>query len=298
MNHFEEMNYYIIDIDLPEDSSELGNDPFYSLYLLDDENIISLSTQVGVSCNDIKENPLMWGTRIVALVYSNKELLEDAFYNFLEDVTIYPLSMKSLLSSELEPQSNELILDFINDFKDIASSNSFDKLPSILEAVEDIINPKSLQGFLFSRLNYILSNNKLSNGQIKDILEYIFAILDLDITISDQVCEETCEEVEEIKEEVCIEDEEASETIEEHVCEEVVEEIFNPEPETSEVVEEVEEIKEEEPKVEAEPVSTSNEDEDIQPVTFDFDLDTNEKNTLFEILSQQKDILANEKKQS
>lgn len=177
---FEQMGYYFVDIDLSEDTLEMGNDPFYSTYLLENENIISIYTKISSSCEKIKENPLEWATRIVLLVRSDKQLLEDAFYNFLDEVTIYPVCIKSLFNADLEPQSNESIQDFLNDLQLLSQNNDFSNLRSILAAVKDIVNPGSLQGFLFLRLEYILENFDLSPALITQVLNYIFKLIGLE----------------------------------------------------------------------------------------------------------------------
>ncbi|MEA3499151.1 MAG: chemotaxis protein CheA [Campylobacterota bacterium] len=177
---FEDMNYYIIDIDLSGDSLELGNDPFYSLYLLENENVISIYTEVLGSSEDIKDDPLNWTTRIVALVNVNQELLEDAFYNFMDEVTIYPLCIKALLNSELEPQSNESIIDFLDDLHKNVKNEDYSELQNNLKAVKDILNPSSLQGFLFSRVLFLLEQNDLECSTITNILNYIFELIGSD----------------------------------------------------------------------------------------------------------------------
>ena len=200
---FEEMNYYIVDIDLSSDTLELGNDPFYSIYLLEDENVISIYTEVLGSAKEIKEDPLQWKTRIIALVKVNQELLENAFYNFMDEVSIYPLCTKALFNSELEVQSNESIVDFLNDLRKSIKDEDYTELKNNLKAVKDILNPSSLQGFLFSRLLFILEENDLETLTITNILNYIFELIGID-----EICQNSCEDItENIRE-----DEETDET--------------------------------------------------------------------------------------
>jgi len=174
---FQDMNYYIIDLDLNGDTLEIGNDPFYSLYLLENENIISLYTEVLSDTEQVKENPLNWTTRIVALVYSNQELLEDAFYNFMEDVAVYPLSIKSLFNTNIEKQSNDSLYDFIEDLKRIASSGDFSTLEDDLEKALEILNKESQQGFIIQRVLYMLQNHSVSEVILKLLLEYILGLI-------------------------------------------------------------------------------------------------------------------------
>jgi len=176
-NSLEEDNYYIIDIDLNVDSIELGNDPVYSLYQLENDNIITITTALGSSCEDIKSDPNSWATRFIVLAKSNKDFLEDSFFNFIDEVTIYPLSIKALLNSNLQAQSNDVIEEFISDLKTIISSNDLSSLSSKLDAVLDILNPESLQGFLFKRLQYIFDNSMIDTKKSIEILKYTLNLI-------------------------------------------------------------------------------------------------------------------------
>lgn len=174
---FEEMNYYIIDMDLPRDSIKSGNDPFYALFLLENENIITFHTSVNSSYETIKENPLDWVTRIVLIVNSNQELLEDAFYNFMDSITIYPLSLKSLFWSDLKPQSNEIIIDFVEDIQGMILKNDFKNLLPNLQSILEILNPNSLQTFIFKRLHHLLEINEFDENTIIKLLNYALEII-------------------------------------------------------------------------------------------------------------------------
>jgi two-component system chemotaxis sensor kinase CheA len=170
VSSFEQMNYYIVELDLDQDTLELGNDPFYSIYLLGIENIISIYTEVDGKCEDILDDPTIFRSRVILLVESSKDILEDAFYNFMEDVTIYPLTIKSLFSSSLKPQSNDSIVDFIDDLKSILNNSNFDSIEKRLQSVLKIVNPNSLQGFLFTRLDYFIKNFEPNRDLVRDIL--------------------------------------------------------------------------------------------------------------------------------
>ena len=192
---FTDMNYYIVDIDLASDTLEMGNDPFYSMFLLDNENVISIYTEVLSTLEDVKENPLNWATRFVALVHVDQALLEDAFFNFMDEVTIYPLCLKSLLNSNLEMQSNDSIIDFLTDLKQSVKDNDYKNLKNSLNAVTSILNPSSLQGFLFSRVLFILETNELDDKTITNMLNYIFELIDCDDKLNENETPITSDEI-------------------------------------------------------------------------------------------------------
>jgi len=267
---FEKLSYYFVELDLSSDTLELGNDPFYSMYLLENENILSMSVEVISSCEDVQNNSLEWTTRIIALVISNQELLEDAFFNFMDEVTIYPLCVKSLFNSDLQPQSNELIKDFIKDLEKIAKNGKFNKLPSNLSAVLDIVNPDSLQGFLFSRFKYVIEEFDISDEMISSILNFIFESLQIDSLVQSNTQNE---ELDTIKEEPIVEE------VEEYVEDITLDDI--------DLIEEIEFISE------AEEIKTPLLEEEYvhQEEEFVFDLDEGEVSVIRDILKQQKVIL-------
>ncbi len=176
LESFESMNYYFVDIDLSRNTLELGNDPFYAVYMLGNENIISVYTDLSLDFETLKKDPLQWGSWMVLLVKSDRQQLEDAFFNFLDEVTIYPLCVKGLFNADLKLQSNDSIKDFIEDLKKVSLKGDLQKIFQILNAVKDIVNPDSLQGFLFSRFNYIIKNFQLSEEKISNMMNYIFEL--------------------------------------------------------------------------------------------------------------------------
>ncbi len=175
----EDENFYLIDMDLDEETCELGNDPVYLAYLIGDESIYSVTTSVFVDCDDVNDDPKLWKTRLSLVVKSSKDILEDSLYNILDDVQLYPLSVKSLFKSEYESVQNDIFDDFASDFKESLAKNDFSKLSENLSAVTKILNPETKEGFALSRLELILPHFEFEGIDYLEIIKDISLYLGL-----------------------------------------------------------------------------------------------------------------------
>jgi len=195
----EEENIYLIDMDLDEQTCELGNDPVYLAYLIGSENIYSVSCRVFSECNELASNPTLWKTRITLVVKSDKDTLEDSLYNILDDVTIYPLSIKSLLNTSYPSVQNDVFDDFAKDFQKILDEGDFADLSEKLSAVTKILNPESKEGFILSRLEVILPYLEFEGIDYLELIKYASYLLGLGTTKEENTTEDTQDEA--IKEE-------------------------------------------------------------------------------------------------
>ncbi len=88
-------NYYLLDCDLDVDTITLGNDPFYLLSLFEKE-LKHIKLEIAQSCEEIEQNPLHWATRIVAILCSDEETIEDICENVLDEIALYPLDREGV----------------------------------------------------------------------------------------------------------------------------------------------------------------------------------------------------------
>ncbi|QOG11203.1 chemotaxis protein CheA [Arcobacter sp. FWKO B] len=192
---FETGGFYIIDLDLPKETLELGNDPFYSLYLLGEENVISIYIEVDESCENIAKNPIVWSSRIIAIVYSNQNDFENAFYNFMEDVSIYPLAIKSFFKTELDLKSSDCLKPLIADIKLFLENLDIDGLIDLLQGVSKDLQKDSLEYFLINRLCYILEVNDLNTELLNEMVGYVVDVLNIDELYTEVCDHNTTEDV-------------------------------------------------------------------------------------------------------
>jgi two-component system chemotaxis sensor kinase CheA len=163
----ENQNYWIIDLNLSEDTIELGNDPFYLISLLENENIVAISTEI-YNPEDLS-NPLSLKTRLKVICKSDAATIEDIFYNIIDEISACALNFKSLLATERESIENDTFNTLLNEIKEELSPN---ELIQKLKAALNVINPETKEGFLVNR---ILDLIKIDT----DITDKIFKELDI-----------------------------------------------------------------------------------------------------------------------
>ncbi|MEA3512752.1 MAG: chemotaxis protein CheA [Campylobacterota bacterium] len=191
----EEDNFYLIDMDLDEQTCEVGNDPIYLAYLIGDESIYSVSTSVFGDCSDILEDPMSWKTRLSIVVKSSKEVLEDNLYNIVDDIQLYPMSVKSLFKSNYESVQNDIFDDFATDFKANLEQNNYAEFSENLSAVTKILNPETKEGFALARLELILPHFEFEGIDYLEIIKDISLYLGLSQEEkSTENCDETDDE--------------------------------------------------------------------------------------------------------
>ena len=204
-------NFYLIDMDLDTQTCEFGNDPVYLIYLLEEQNVYTVSTYLNQS--SVKESPTEWFTRLTLVVRSSKDMLEDSLYNIIDDIVLYPLSVQTLLSTTLEQSDDELFDDFAQEFQEILNSGNYDELSEKLSAATKVLNPDSKEGFILNRLQVILPNFEFEGVDYLETIKYVSSLLNLNIEVNkeniskevqeDEIVEDTQEDVaeEEIAEE-------------------------------------------------------------------------------------------------
>jgi two-component system chemotaxis sensor kinase CheA len=178
--YLKENHLWIVDIDVDVDTIKLGNDPIYMLYLLGEENVKSVATQVN-NCDNLNNDVLEWFTRLVTIVDTNEEVFEDAFYNILDEINLTPFSIEALFNSSYESSENGVLEDFKEEVLSIVKNSDFSFLDEKISAVTKILNPKSKEGFILTRLQSLLSNFKVGSEEYIKVLE--IALNKLGITI-------------------------------------------------------------------------------------------------------------------
>jgi len=164
-------NYWVIDMNLAEDTIELGNDPFYLVSMLGEENVAAIITYL-YNPHDIS-NPLALKTRMKVVCRADVESLEDIFYNVIDEILAYPLVTKVLLNTDSESVKNDTFDTLLQDIKSDGKKDIVQKLKTAL----NVINPETKEGFLVER---ILNIVKIDDRFLGDIFK------DLDLGISEK----------------------------------------------------------------------------------------------------------------
>jgi two-component system chemotaxis sensor kinase CheA len=158
---------YVIDLDLNEETIILGNDPFYLLSLFGDELKI-VKVCVGVDFDDL----LKYKTRMKIVVLSNKETIEDIFYNIFDEIKISKLTFSSILNTSKKSIQNETYNALIEDLK------KGEDFKNKLKAALNVINPDTKEGFIVNTLYKI---SEIDESYLFKALEY----LDINVQVSE-----------------------------------------------------------------------------------------------------------------
>ncbi len=183
----EENNYWLMDMDLDEDTVKLGNDPYYILYMLGEDNIAYVASVV--NCRELQEDPYLWKTRIIAVVNSNREILEDALYNVIDDVAIAPLSIENLFKTSYEFSGSEVYRDFIKEFITMVENKEFDKVVQKLSTIIEVVSRESKEGYILNLLLLLLDRYDESDDEYYDILNLAIGELGIDAKIKKEETE-------------------------------------------------------------------------------------------------------------
>jgi two-component system chemotaxis sensor kinase CheA len=173
-------NIYLLDIDLDENCVEFGNDPVYLITLLGEENIYSINTYISKEPKDIFLDPTKWYTRFCIVVKSDKDTLEDALYNIIDDIRVYPLSIKELFITRLDSEKTDVFEDFAQEFKVLINQSKFEDLSEKISAITKIISPDSKEHFILSRAMNVLPSFVFSSNEYIECVKYVAEILEID----------------------------------------------------------------------------------------------------------------------
>ena len=146
----QEEHTWVVDLNLGEDTIELGNDPFYLLSMLGEEKLLAVETHL-YNPEDFS-NPLALKTRMKVVCRSDVATLEDIFYNVIDELSAYPLTAQILLASDKESIENETFTTLLKELE----SEGLEGAEQKIKAALNVINPETKEGFIVERL-YALS---------------------------------------------------------------------------------------------------------------------------------------------
>jgi len=109
----QEKQYWIVDLDLDVETLKMGNDPFYTFYLLEEGALIAMFTEL-FHCNE--DDLFEWRTHLRAVIYANESMIEDVFYNLLEEARFAPIFLETLhVSSPNDLLSDQASMPFLKE---------------------------------------------------------------------------------------------------------------------------------------------------------------------------------------
>jgi two-component system chemotaxis sensor kinase CheA len=163
-DNLNDIRAYAIFFDVDKSCMIFGNDPLYALSLLG-EKVKYITTSLNESdakkiiSGELDEEGLELYLNITALVEASYDDIEDALYNFIDDIVLLPLTKKSVqINNEQEIKSD--------DIEKVADKS--DKLENINEDILHKILDQQVE-----QLNYL--GDEESTLRVKSIAEICFA---------------------------------------------------------------------------------------------------------------------------
>ena len=155
-NFVSEQNFYGVLFDIDESCMVYGNDPVYALSLLG-KNVLGVSSCItnenskSILSGTEDEDGLLLKTQLVAFVYGTYDEIEEALFNFSDEIEFLPLDIDTLLQVDIGDSG--LAIDSLKELNDIADDfdlqTIIDEVKNSLELVgKDTLQYAQLQRFL------------------------------------------------------------------------------------------------------------------------------------------------------
>ncbi len=149
-------NFYGIILDIDESCMLYGNDPLYALSLLGDSVLgvyacMSDENSKAVLSGTEDEDGLLLKTYLIAFVYGAYDEIEEALFNFSDEMEVLPLDIETLLQVDSGDCGHQIdSLKELSDITDTLNLTSIsDKVAKSLELVgQDTLQYAQLQRFL------------------------------------------------------------------------------------------------------------------------------------------------------
>ncbi len=142
---------YGLFFDLDENCMVFGNDPFYALSLLGDKLKYVTTCMTDASAKEVmasesEDELLVFRTSLIAYVYASYEDIEEALFNFLDDLLFKPLDIVSLLNiTRGEVTSLDVIKDFAKHGAEKFLSSDIEGLKSSIAETLTLIGEETIQ---------------------------------------------------------------------------------------------------------------------------------------------------------
>ncbi|MDQ7066977.1 MAG: chemotaxis protein CheA [Sulfurimonas sp.] len=210
-------NLYAVSFDIDDACMVYGNDPIYTLSLLE-EKVVGVyscmsdeNTKSVLSGTEDSEG-LLLKTSLVAFIYATYEEIEDSLFNFIDELEFLPLDIQTLL--EVNRGDTGLQIDSLKELVNITQKADLNTIKEELQSATKLVGIETIQHAQLTRLLDIIGMIKEED---KDKLNGFFASLYRGEAYSASKSQERVKEEEAKEEEVSTQEVPAE--INEHIAE-------------------------------------------------------------------------------
>ncbi len=143
-----EQNFYAVTFDIDESCMVYGNDPIYALSLLG-ENVIAISSCItddnskAILSGTEDEDGLLLKTQLNAFVYGTYEEIEEALFNFSDEIELLPLDIDTLLKVNYGDSGHAI--DSLKELCDIADDFDLKTIASEVRNSLELVGSDTIQ---------------------------------------------------------------------------------------------------------------------------------------------------------
>ncbi len=143
-----EANLYGVVFDIDDSCMVYGNDPVYTLSLLEDKVIGVFSCMSDENAKSVlsgteDEEGLLLRSSIVAFIYATYEEIEDSLFNFIDELELLPLDINTLL--EISVGNTGLQIDSLKELASLANSSSISDIVHEIKASMELVGVDTIQ---------------------------------------------------------------------------------------------------------------------------------------------------------
>jgi len=140
-------NFYAVLFDVDDSCMVYGNDPVYTLSLLSEKVLGVFSCMSNENAKAIlsgeDEDGLILKTHIVAYIHATYEEIEDALFNFIDEIHLLPLDISQMLT--LDAGDSGVEIDSLKELKDIAEDLDLVGITDEVERSLSLLGKDTLQ---------------------------------------------------------------------------------------------------------------------------------------------------------
>jgi two-component system chemotaxis sensor kinase CheA len=189
-------NLYAVTFDVDDSCMVYGNDPVYTLSLLEEKVLgvfacMSDENAKSVLSGTEDEDGLLLKSSIVAFIYATYEEIDDSLFNFIDELELLPLDVNSLLS--LNVGDSGLQIDSLKELSSLADDFDLNTIKDEVIASMELVGVETIQ---YAKLERFLDIVGLIKDEDTTKLNQFFETLYLGEPYSGSV-EETVEATEE-----------------------------------------------------------------------------------------------------
>jgi len=141
-------NFYAVTFDVDDSCMVYGNDPVYTLSLLEDKVIgvfscMSDENAKAVLSGTEDEDGLLLKSSIVAFIYATYEEIEDSLFNFIDELELLPLDVNTLLS--ISRGNTGLQIDSLKELSSLAEDFDLGTIKDEVESAMELVGVDTIQ---------------------------------------------------------------------------------------------------------------------------------------------------------